>query len=113
MDPWFDQQTAGWIGGILGTGFGITCAIIGSISGYCVKKGLKKLYFSLIGVVLATFIITAVIGLIALYIGQPYRVWYPTLLAGGLGTVIFMGILPAIHRRFTQMELKQIQAKDL
>jgi len=54
-----------------------------------------------------------VLGLCALLSGQPYGVYYPLLLAGGLDAVIFGALIPVARRRYTECELRRIGAADI
>ncbi|MBN1972846.1 MAG: hypothetical protein JW787_04360 [Sedimentisphaerales bacterium] len=113
MEQWFDPKTAGMIGGIIGASLGITGGIIGSLCGICVQKGWKKLIYSLFILAIAASIVLLIIGVVALVCKQPYHVWYPFILPGVLGTVLFSVLLPVIGKRFTGYELRKMQAKDL
>jgi len=54
-----------------------------------------------------------VAGLVALGLGQPYAVYYPLLLFGGILTVVCGGLLPVIRRRYAEIELRRMTAMDL
>jgi drug/metabolite transporter (DMT)-like permease len=113
MEPWFDSRTAGIIGGIIGICIGIAGGIIGGISWLCIRKGWKKLVYSMFGSVIIISFALFIIGLIASLCKQPYHVWYPFLLSGLLGTIIFSSLLPMIRRLFIEIEMRKMQAKDL
>jgi hypothetical protein len=113
MDPWFNEQTAGMLGGILGGSLGGMGAIIGCIGGLCVRKGWKKLLYGLFGVCIIVCAALLITGVIALLSRQPYHVWYVFGLPGLIGTSVFGGLFPMIRRRFTENELRQMQAKDI
>jgi hypothetical protein len=113
MEPWFDSRTAGIIGGILGICLGIAGGIIGGSCWFCIRKRKKKLLYGMFGIVIATSFALLITGLIALLSKQPYHVWYPFLLSGLLGTIIFSSLLPMIRRLFIEIEMRKMQAKDL
>jgi cell shape-determining protein MreD len=113
MDPWFDSRTAGLIGGIIGTALGVTGGVIGSLCGICVQKGWKKLIYTLFIIAIAASSVLLITGIVALLCKQPYHVWYPFLLPGLLGTGLFSILLSTIGKRFTEYELRKMQAKDL
>ena len=113
MDPWFDSQTAGMVGGIIGASAGIIGAVVGSLTGICLQKGWKKLLYGLFIFALAIGSILLTIGIVAFICKQPKYVWYSFLLPGFICTVIFSFLLPTIPKRFTQYELRKMQAKDL
>ncbi len=113
MEQWFDPGTTGLIGGIIGATLGITGGVIGSLCGICVQKGWKKLIYTLFIFAIAASSVLLITGIVALLCKQPYHVWYPFLLSGTLGTVLFSILFPVIGKRFTEYELRKMQAKDL
>ena len=52
-------------------------------------------------------------GLIALCLRQPYHVWYPLVLSGGIVTAVYVWILSTIRRAYAQFELRKMEALDL
>ena len=113
MQAWFDQQTAGMIGGIIGCLVGGLGALFGCTANYCVTRGKKKLVYGFFGVSISFGVILLIVGLIALLIKQPYHVWYPFLWSGLLMTILFSCFLPMMRNRFIQNEMRQMSAKDL
>ncbi len=113
MEPWFDNQTAGMIGGIIGAGIGILGALIGCSCGICVSKGWKKPVYAMFILGIAISGALFVTGIVALGVKQPYHVWYGFLLPGFIGTIIFPCLLPVVRNRFMAREMKKMQAEDL
>ncbi|MHC4882499.1 MAG: hypothetical protein ACYTEN_08060 [Planctomycetota bacterium] len=115
MEPWFDEKTAGMIGGILGAGLGgVWCGgVLGGMSSFYIKKGLKKLAYGLYGLTFLVGLILAGIGLIGVITDQPYHVWYPFILTGGIVSVVIGGIFPMISKRFAEREKEIMAIEDL
>jgi hypothetical protein len=113
MEPWFDNQTAGMIGGIIGTGIGFMGALIGCSCAICVSKGWKKLVYAMFILAIAISSVLLVTGIVALCVKQPYHVWYGFLLSGFIGTIVFGSGLPVMRSRFIAREMKKMQAEDL
>jgi uncharacterized membrane protein YfcA len=114
MEPWFDELTAGRFGGIIGGCFGILGGFIGSITGWCVCRGWKKMIYGAYGFMTVISAASLAIGIVALLAEQPFHVWYGFVLGGGLGVLLFAVLGFFILRMvFTQKELQQIQAKDI
>ena len=113
MEAWFNPQTAGMLGGIIGTVIGLTGGLVGCSCGICVRKGWKKPIYTIFISSIAIGIGLFVTGLAALCVKQPYHVWYAFLLPGFLTTIIFSSILPVIRNRFIQYEMMKMQAEDL
>ena len=62
-------------------------------------------------VLCALLIIT---GLYALLLaGQPWQVWYPLVLLGGLGTLATGVLLPVTRRVYRQAEQRKLEASAL
>lgn len=113
MEQWFNSQTAGTIGGIIGSIIGLTGALIGCSCVICIRKGWKKLFNTVFVCAIAISIVLLIIGLAAVCVKQPYHVWYPFLLSGFIGTLVFSGLFPVLRKRFIESEIKKMQAKDL
>jgi len=113
MQQWFDHKTAGMIGGVIGTILGLTGTLIGCFSGICVRKGWKKPIYTIFTLAIAVSVALLVTGVVALCVKQPYHVWYPFLLSGFLGTVLFSVLFTLARKRFIQSEMTKMQAKDL
>jgi hypothetical protein len=113
MEAWFDPQTAGKLGGIIGTVIGLMGALGGCSCGICVRKGWKKPIYTIFISSIAIGIGLLITGLVALCVKQPYHVWYAFLLPGFLTTIILSIMLPFIRNRFIQHEMMKMQAEDL
>jgi hypothetical protein len=113
MDAWFDERTAGIVGGIVGSAIGIWGGVVGSTSGLCLQKGLKKLAYSLWGIAIAAGVILLLIGIIALFDKQPFHVYIPFLFSGVLAQSIFGGLFCIIRRNFALRERQIMEAHDL
>jgi len=113
MEIWFDPQTAGKIGGLIGTVLGLTGALIGCSCGICVRKGYRKLVYAIFISAIAVSILLLITGVIALCMKQPYHVWYVFVWSGVIGTAVFGGLLPVMRRRFIQSEMRKMQGEDL
>jgi hypothetical protein len=58
-------------------------------------------------------ILSVVLGIAALSSGQPYRVYYPLLLGGGITAGVLGSLYRGVRRRFQQIELRKMQAADI
>lgn len=107
---WWDERASGWIGAIGGA----ICGCLGALIGVLCSLGKARQFvlwlcagFVVLGVVcLAT-------GGIALAMSQPYCVYYPLLLLGGLLACVFGGLLPAIRHRYQQIEMRRMTSMDV
>jgi len=114
MNPWFDEQTAGAVGGILGAGIGIWGGgVLGGMSGLYIKKGWKTLACSLYMITIAVGLVLLGIGIAGIFLGQPYHVWFPFVLCGGITSIVIGGLFPVLLRRFDQRERQIMEAHDL
>ena len=113
MEPWFDPQTAGKIGGLVGSCFGIAGGVIGGSCWYLIQKGWKKVFYGMYITVIAVGVIMLIVGVVAFFGGQPRHVWYVFGMPGLLVTFIFSSLFPMMRKRITEDELRKMQAKDL
>ena len=62
-------------------------------------------------VVFGTLTFTA--SIVALTRSHSYAVYYPLLLVGFLSAVVPLGLMPAIRRRYEEVELRTKRAQDV
>ena len=112
-EPWFDDRTAGLVGGIAGSLAGLWGATFGCLAGWLVPqcRG-QALLRGLLGVGLATGLILAGVGVWALVRDQPYHVWYPFLLLGVLLTGLSGGGLATIHKAYRAAEEQRMARQN-
>ncbi len=114
MDPWFDSETAGLIGGIAGGAVGVLFGGVGGpLAGYFVPRGTYKSlvlgYYIAWGVL---GVIAAIIGLVAVFSDQPYHVYFPFLLLGGLCTMLSALLTPVIAKQYRRSEERRLDAEQ-
>jgi hypothetical protein len=63
------------------------------------------------GVIMGFFLLAP--GITALLCGQPYHVWCPFILVGGMMIVIFSSFFPILRKQYKQAELRRMQALDM
>lgn len=114
MQPWWTEHQAALIGAIGGGGLGTLAGMLGGLAGWLAPRGKGK------GPVLGAFALIFVVGVIALVggvyavsTGQPYHVWYPLVLGGGLMALIMGVLLPVIRLRYRQAEHRRLDAEEL
>ncbi|MHC4984826.1 MAG: hypothetical protein ACYTFO_01590 [Planctomycetota bacterium] len=56
--------------------------------------------------------LSLVTGVVALICSQPYHVYYPLVLGGGLLVIIPLSLLRTLRRRYAQIELRKMSAMD-
>lgn len=78
-----------------------------------VRKGWKTLACSLYLVTIAAGLVLAGIGLVGLFIGQPFYVWWPFLLCGGITAIVIGSLFPMILRQLKVREQQVMDAHDL
>lgn len=112
---WFSSRTSGIVGGILGGGVcGTFGAVFGIVAGLLVPRGKGRRWVMgllLFGLVMGA--VQLVFGLVVLCIGQPWHVWYPFVLCGGILVVVTLSAVPAIRKGYEQAELRKMQALDV
>jgi hypothetical protein len=106
---WFSGRTGGLIGGLLGALLGTLGAAVGVLSSSGKRRELT-LGLMLAGIVVGLALLAA--GVAAVLARQPYSVYYPLLLAGGLTAVLCAAMRPNVARRYAELELRRMSAQD-
>ncbi len=107
---WWGQRMAGLLGGLGGALLGVMGAVIGVLGGSGKAKGVV---LGLLKVMVGLGVLALGVGLVALATGQPYAVYFPLLLCGGIATVVPLGVLPGVRKRYEMAELRRMEAADL
>ncbi len=97
----------GVLGGLYGTLVGCWGALCGILSSR--GKGMRFILVSGAAFVLVSAVML-VLGLVFYLTGQPYELWYPCVLGGGLVGVLMAVLLPVMMRRHRQMEAQKMAA---
>ena len=107
---WWGPRTAGVVGGVVGSLFGCLGGAIGLLAGR--GKG-RALAMGLVKGMLGLGAISLVVGVVAVFRSQPYAVFYPLLLGGVLGVGLPSFLIPTLRRRYEELELRKMKARDL
>ena len=110
--PWFDPIRFGALyGGIGGGLLGGLGGILGAATGVLAPKGKAR------GFILGAFNLLTLIGvshlmvgLYAVFTGQPYGIWYPLVLIGGVLTIVIGSLRPVVRRRYEEFEARKMEA---
>ncbi|HPC81842.1 MAG TPA: hypothetical protein P5234_00830 [Thermoanaerobaculaceae bacterium] len=107
---WWTARQAGLVGGLLGLLLGSLGALTGVLAS---RRRAPRL-------AVATLVAIGIVGLAALAVGavalamrQPWEVFYPLLLGGGIGTALALTLLGGLRRRRTAEELQRLRARDI
>jgi len=107
---WWDGRTAGWLGAIGGSLIGLFGAVLGALVGL---GRARQFVLASVHTLLALGACSLTAGLLALWLGQPYAVYYPLLLFGIVLTAVFGFSVRTVRRRYEQLELQRMAAMDL
>jgi hypothetical protein len=114
MVPWWNDHTAGWIGAVAGTANGLLGALAGTLAGILVPRGkAKQLIYALMTFGPVCGIAALVVGFAALGLHQPYAVWYPLILVGGMDTLLFGILMPVITGGYRKADARRMEAEEL
>jgi len=108
-DAWWSDPMAGWIGG----GAGVLLGVLGAVVGLLAPRGKARGFsMAVVGGMMPVGVVGIVTGVVAVLRAQPYAVYYPLLLIGGLCTVLSLVLAPRIRRQYEAQELRRMQALD-
>lgn len=114
MNEWWTQQTAGWIGGLGGGGLGTLAGCFGALIGSLAPRGIARGFMLTVHAgFIAVGVLALVGGVVAISLGQPYHVWYPLVLIGGILTVVMGALFPVARMRYRQAELRRLDAEEI
>jgi len=106
---WSDR-TGGVIGGVAGSMLGLTAAILGV---FIARRKHRSIVLACTSALALGGLVVLTAGVWALVSSQPYAVWYPLLLVGGLSVILFGGIRRRARDAYTDAELRRMRAADL
>jgi hypothetical protein len=104
---WWGPREAGLVGGIGGSVVGVAGALIGTL---CSLGLARRLVETLLAALLVAGALGLAGGVVALALGQPYEVWYPLLLGGGIDLALAIGLRPTVRKRYEAAALRHVQA---
>jgi hypothetical protein len=110
--PWFSNPGA--VGGLIGAGVGVLGGgIYGPLVGILASRGkAKTLVMGYHGLLLLLGLALLIAGLVALFGGQPYRVWFTFVLPGGILTMLMVFLAPVVAMRYREAEQRRLQAEE-
>jgi ABC-type uncharacterized transport system permease subunit len=114
MQPWWAPEMSGWIGGIGGAICGVGGGLFGGLVGTLAPKGkAKKLVVGYSLTLLGAGVVMLIVGVVALIARQPYHVWYPLVLMGGILTLVLGINLPMVFARYRAAEMAKLEAEAM
>ncbi len=114
MNPWWTAYEGNLFGAIGGSVIGIVGGTLGALAGVLAPRGKGRgpILGSFVALILLGVAMLA-LGLIAVLRGQPYHVWYPLVLCGGILSLVLTCILPGLRTRYRQAEARRLDAEEL
>ena len=109
QEAWWSERATIWIGAIGGPICGLLGGLLGSLGG---MGKARRFVLTLTAVSAGLGVVSLIIGVVALVLGQPYAVYYPLLLFGGLSSIVCGGIFPVLRLSYQQRELWKMAAMD-
>jgi hypothetical protein len=104
VEPWWDPNLSFLVGVIGGPLVGLWGSALGKGRGFVFGLLWAGAVVGMAGVV---FAVAAVVG------GQPYAIWYPLALCGGLLTMLSVPFLFITRHNYRQVELRKMEADEL
>lgn len=110
---WWSQSSGAWVGAIGGSACGVIFGGLGALEGWLAPRGIGRRW--ILGAHIAAIVISvaaAIAGIVALSTGQPYGVWYPLALVGGIGVFVMSPLYFVIRMRYRQAENRKLDASE-
>ena len=114
MTPWWNAHDGNLIGAYGGAAIGVLGGILGTAAGILAPRGRAKGF--IVGAFVGMSLVGAAVlcaGVVALATGQPWHVWYPLVLIGGIVVIVLPMQLPALRARYRQAEMRRLEAEEL
>jgi len=106
---WWDESTGGAIGGI----FGGLVGGLGGLIGFLAARGKARGFvMAALNVILFASLASLLVGLFALFRGQPFGVYYALILVGVIGTLVPAFTINKVRKRYEELEFRKMQAAD-
>jgi len=113
MTEWWSTQASVWIGAIGGGGGGALAGIFGGLIGWLAPRGIGRgPMLTVHAIFILAGVVALVAGIVAIISGQPYHVFYPLLLGGGILTVVMGALFPVSRLRYRQAEQRKMDAEQ-
>lgn len=97
-----------------GTLLGVFGGTWGGLAGTLAPKGhARKALMGFAVVLLAADVVMLAMGVTLLVWGDGYAAWYPWLLPGAIGVVVFPPLLSTVRMRYQQAEARRLAAMDI
>jgi len=109
---WWSGVAAAWIGAIGGSACGLLGAAVGVLGGIGARRGMfRRTVLGLCVVGIAAGVLMLGAGLSAwIAFGQPFHVWYPLVLLGGILTLVLGINAPVMLGVYRQAERRRLEA---
>lgn len=107
---WWSARAGGIIGGVGGSVIGMLGALLGTLTARRRARGF------ILGAMVALTVLGVgliLVGGVAVAAKQPYAVYFPLLLGGGILTIVFWNGRRTARRSFEDAELRKMRALDL
>jgi len=113
MSEWWSSEAAAWIGAIAGGGCGALAGIYGALLGWLGPRGVGRVpMLTAHALFVAAGAVALVAGIVAVSGGQPYHVYYPLLLGGGIMSIVMGSLYPVARLRYRQAEQRKLDAEQ-
>lgn len=112
-EPWFDDQTAGLVGGGIGSLVGVWGAVVGCLAGWLIPRSRgRRVIFGLLSLGVAAGAVGLAAGITAAADGQPRHVWYAVGFPGFMLLQLAVPFVFVARGRYRRVEEQRMAAQD-
>ena len=113
MTEWWTTQQGAYLGAYGGAAVGVIVGTLGAVIGICAARGaLGRWAVAAVCVAACMGFAIAMVGVGALVLGQPYHVYYPLLLIGGIVSMVCGANIPSMVAMVRAAEQRRMAARE-
>lgn len=113
-NEWWSNASGTMLGAVGVGGLGALAGVFGAATGYFAPRGMyKSAVLTIHGGLIVIGLVSLIAGIVAVSTGQPYHVFYPLLLGGGILSVVMGAMFPSIRAKYRQAEMRKMDAEEL
>ena len=114
MTEWWTPILGTLLGAFAGAGLGVLLGSFGAVVGVCAARGKLGQWAVFVAMAFASLgVVMLIAGAIALALGQPYHVYYPLMLIGGIAALVCGCNVMTVRNAVRACQQRKLAAAEL